>query len=154
MKRLYQASASVHSWPNGLSVNGLAGPTSGSFFMISQIEYLRGLDLLNASAPDVRFICTERLVEMWEALVSRIGMFGSDALGVDIAKVGSRGNRTASSLATAVVRPDQYQRMLNNTRLDAKTEAFVRESMFPWDTRLHEAVCGRGGAVSGPPPRL
>ena len=153
MLRLYQASAAVHSWPNGMSVLGLSGPTSGSFFLISQLEYLRGLDLLNDSAPDVHFLCTERMGEMWESLVSRIGRFAGDPSDVGIAKLGSAQNRSASSKATMVVRPDQYQRMLNNTRLDARTEAFVRESMFPWDTRLYEAVCGRGaGSIS--PPRL
>lgn len=153
MLRLYQASAAMHSWPHGLNVQGLSGPTSGSFFLISQLEYLRGLDLLNDSAPDVHFLCTERMAEMWESLVSRIGRFAADASDADTAKLDSRQNRSASSKATLVVRPDQYQRMLNNTRLDARTEAFVRESMFPWDTRLHEAVCGRGaGSIS--PPRL
>ena len=67
---------------------------------------------------------------------------------------------SVSNKATEVrlnrVEKERKQNLENISQLvlDAKTEAFVRESMFPWDTRLHEAVCGRGGAVSGSTPRL
>ena len=128
MLNLYDSSASLPCWSR-LDTVGLSGPEHGSYFLVSQLAYLRSFDFLNASrGPDVHFLCTERLPEMWDGLVKRLS---GESAGAGTGR--SLQNRSSASRGAFIAK---------NTRLDADSAAFVRESMFAWDARLHEAFCG------------
>ena len=124
MLGMYTSSAARPIWPHGLNLAGVPGPQGGSYYMVSQLAYLRGLHCRNETSPDVHFVCTERLSEGLDALSRRIGTGAGSLVNA------ARQNRSSSHDS-------------EHARISPQSADFVRNSMFPWDTALHEAICKR-----------
>ena len=118
-----------------------AGTDDGSIFLVSQLSYLRSLrrscdgsSSNDSSAIDIHFMCTERLQQDWEALVERLGAYLD--LAAPRTTMNNRSmNRSPRSMAASTPSPE-----------DA---AFIRDSMFPWDTQLHLGPCAKVGDRDG-----
>ena len=128
---MYKSSA---GWPKWHHPTGLPGPENGSMFLVSQSNYLRGL---NCSEAEFHFICTERFDSDWNTVLLEFG------LSPEPPQVPSR--KRSGFLAGPIFFAEQ------RSWLDEVDKNYVRDTLYPWDTALYRAVCtngAQGGAHS------
>ena len=118
--------SSVYQWSTWSKSRG--APSKGSNFLISQAEYLRGLDCAHTA---VHFICNERLDEDWMRLLSTTGANASFDMH------SRRENRMQGCAEHADCKGSDW-------RLAGRDAAFVRSSMFFTDDILHTTFCIKG----------
>jgi len=126
----WRYSVATPSYPNPL--RSFPGPTNGSFYLISQAYYLKGID---CATSEIHLLCTERLSTMWQDLLRSFGVGDPPPLPHARSSSNARG----------------YKRSVIN---DPANALFLRQHMYPWDAELHRLVCAgpHPAAPSTPPP--
>lgn len=116
----------------------------GSDFLVSQLDYLRGI---NCREHVLDFLCTETLQRDWERLALTHASMHRDHA------VPHMENRAASEHEAhhdggawhAAASAESVGRLgrtgLDSASLSPEEKAFVRRCLYPWDTELHERVC-------------
>eukprot|EP00966_Prymnesium_polylepis_P148260 3424971-Prymnesium_polylepis.1 len=93
-------------------------------FLVSTINYLRGLD---CQKTEVHFVCTNRFDTQWRSLLRSFGYQHPPS----VPHLNNRSALVPSSVSAAA-------------RLSSSLDAqYVRQTLYPWDSRLYEAACGR-----------
>mmetsp|Transcript_21062 Transcript_21062/g.67865 ORF Transcript_21062/g.67865 Transcript_21062/m.67865 type:complete len:277 (-) Transcript_21062:1542-2372(-) len=101
-------------------------------FWTAQTDYLSGL----TADQQIAFVCLENFAHDWANLIGNSGENG--------------GEKNGSARAPLVVIPHSHARRAsthdaNRSTLSADNAAFVRNCLYPWDTRLHDRICKGGG---------
>ena len=110
---------------------------NGSFFMTSQLAYLRGLD---CSRDEVHFLCQERFDSDWNALLAAFGQTSTAPGGSWHVHM-----RNVTSSSTSIAKPSRAQRIARRAALQSELSApdqeFIRTALYPWDAALHQLIC-------------
>ena len=132
---------------------------SGSFFLVSQLDYLRDHGGLEGSGQlAIHYVCTETFDTDWRRLLTRFERAAEPATS-EHAPVGSATGATepsadarlvacpkaaagSGSSCSINVRANETQGHDASTLLSADDAAFVRRCLYPWDAKLHQALCG------------
>ena len=105
----------------------------GSNFLVPQVDYLRGAD---CARLELHLLCTPRLSEEWSALRQA---FDTDAPATPL--------QAHRSSYHGHHRSQQYSaETLRRSRLTESERAYVRECLYPHDTRLYGTWCGADAA--------
>ncbi|KAH8044300.1 hypothetical protein JL722_14778 [Aureococcus anophagefferens] len=105
-------------------------------------KYLGGLDCATA---EVHYVCTDRLLEDFAALVARLGDNASklEALersGADLHRTGNRFRNASRRLAE--LKYGERIAPWYSSQLSDDVAAWLRADVFPDDAALHAAYCG------------
>lgn len=114
----------------------VGGPMAGQAanFLVSQLDYLRGLDC--GARHELHIVCTESFDFDWQQLLRTFGLASGSAEG------------GAARSATAPTRHNWRSAEKRAGALSEADAAFVRECLYPWDAKLHALVCGEGKRTS------
>eukprot|EP00966_Prymnesium_polylepis_P235051 5436755-Prymnesium_polylepis.1 len=113
--------------------------SEGDPFLISQRDYLRGVD---CSHQRLHLLCTERLEAEYDSLLSSYGVPVDDYKRVP----GSRSNTPLEHIVKRVSRSSDSESPLQKmSELGETDRRYVREQMYPWDVQLHELACRTHG---------
>ena len=143
---LYAHSAAAPQWRNNWHY---PGPVNGSLFLTSQLEYLRGVD---CNTMEIRLLCQERLSDDWRRLLR---LFGEPPGYEPPMRVNIRRSNASGPPArgpSSGWQPGAWFKWYATRRshLSERDRVFVREELYPWDSRLHDWVCaGQGTQEEG-----
>lgn len=124
------------------SANKTNSNSVGSHFLMSQLRYLRGLDC--SRGDELHVLCTRTLEADWEALVQRkaaaaAGRRRRDSPLQPVSGGSRHGAGAATHLRLRTATADELER---STLRSAADRTFVREVVFPADTRWYALACG------------
>ena len=111
----------------------------GSNFLVPQVDYLIGAD---CSRTELHFLCTRTLERDWAAMSAS---FSDVAAAANVSHHFHARSSEVSSISPSA---------LERSRLNDEQKAFVRNCLYPDDTRLYRHVCetsaraGRGAATA------
>lgn len=144
----HSALRTLMSRPTGSHAALVQPPGSGSLFLVSQLDHLRGIDCGRGDV--LRVVCTERFAESWADIraddtsgstARRSPLHLNERTGTDNASIAKWG-LPVSLLRTGVMSPEA---LLRKSWLTAQQRSYVREELYPWDTALHALWCGGAG---------
>ena len=126
LNSIYNASAGSPYWPRHMLGGHGDGPAGGDNFLVSQLHYLSSLDCQDEEhTPEVHILCVEHLEEDWAALLERFGFNSTQNMVPEHGRASGRPNAVSLS------------------KLEDADKAFIRDSLYPWDTALHRHFCDR-----------
>ena len=108
---------------------------NGSLSLIPQVDYmdLKGLTREEKAGIELHVICTHRFASDWTSTLAKFGMASAQDNGTHAHK----GRADNSS----VLRPGGW------LHLTPEEKSYVRNVMFPYDTKVLLAICGREALV-------